>query len=117
MKSFTSLDLQQRSGEIHRDAIIEPVIVTNHGRPRLVVSSVEEFSRLKRASGEPVPEELQARQRPKARKGIPDDPLGYDTSDFLACARAMAKAALSGKNRARVDAEIAAFERRLTGDK
>lgn len=117
MKSFTSLDLQQRSGEIHREAILEPVVVTNHGRPRLVVSSVEEFARLKQASGEPVPEELMARQRPKSRSGLPDDPLGYDTSDFLACAKAMAKAALSGKNRARVEAGIAAVERRLTGAK
>jgi hypothetical protein len=52
MKSYTSLDLQQRTGDIQRAAIAEPVIITNHGRPRLIISTVEEFARLKVASGE-----------------------------------------------------------------
>jgi PHD/YefM family antitoxin component YafN of YafNO toxin-antitoxin module len=115
MKSYTSLDLQQRTGDIQRAAISEPVIITNHGRARLVISTVEEFARLKAASGEVVPNELRQERKAVVRRGLPEDPLGYDTSDLVACARKMAEAALSGKNRPYVDAEIAAVERRLMG--
>lgn len=109
---FTSLDLQQRSGEIQRAAISQPVIVTNHGRPRMVMMTVEEFVRLKRESGEPIPPELH-RRRTAVRRKPAIDPLGYDTTDLRACAQAMAEAALSGRNRTFVDAEIARFEDRL----
>ena len=47
MRSFSSLDLQQQSGEIQRAAVSAPVIVLSHGKPRSVVMSVEEFRRLK----------------------------------------------------------------------
>ena len=43
MKSFTSLDLQQRTGDIQRAVISEPVVITNHGQPRLIISTVEEL--------------------------------------------------------------------------
>jgi len=46
------------------------------------------------------------------QRGSAPDALGYDTSDFLVCARVMAAAALSGRNRASVKAEIAAVEKR-----
>jgi hypothetical protein len=39
--------------------------------------------------------------------------LGYDTRDIKACALAMAEAALSGRNRAFVSAEIAAVKKRF----
>ena len=117
MKVFTSLDLQQRTGDIQRDAASEPVVITSHGRPRLVISSVEEFARLKRAGGEQVPREIVRERRAVVRRGIPIDPLGYDTSDIRKCALAMAEAALSGRNREFVDAEIAAVEKRLAGGK
>ena len=113
MKSFTSLDLQQRTGDIQRAVISEPVVITNHGQPRLVISTVEEFTRLKQGNGEPVPAELRRERRAVVRRGLPEDPLAYDTSDFLSCARAMADAALSGKNKPYVAAEIAALERRF----
>lgn len=115
MKTYTSLDLQQRTGDIQRATAVEPVVITSHGRPRMVISSVEEFARLKRASGEPVPEEAVPRSRAVVQRGLPEDPLGYDTSDLKSCALAMAKAALAGRNRALVEAEIAAFEKRITG--
>ena len=65
--------------------------------------------RLKVASGESVPAELRRERKTIVRRGLPEDPLGYETSDIMSCARA----ALSGKNRAVVDAEIAAVEKRL----
>lgn len=113
MKSYTSLDLQQRTGDIQRAAVAEPVIITNHGHPRLVIATVQEFARLKAASGESLPAELRRERKAAVRRGLPEDPLGYDTSDLMACARAMAEDAMSGKNRIYVDAEIAAVEKRL----
>ncbi len=113
MKSFTSLDLQQRTGDIQRAAISEPVVITNHGRPRLIISTVEEFARLKKASGEPVPREMLRERKAVVRRGLPEDPLGYDTTNLKACALAMAEAALSGRNRSFVDAEIAAVKKRF----
>jgi prevent-host-death family protein len=113
MKSYTSLDLQQRTGDIQRAAAVEPVVITSHGRPRMVISSVEEFVRLKEASGEPVPEEAVRKRKAVTRRGLPDDPLGYETSDLRTCALTMAEAALSGRNRVFVEAEIAAFEKRI----
>jgi len=117
MKSYTALDLQQRTGDIQRAAISEPVLITNHGRARFVISTVEEFARLKAASGEAAPVELRPERRAVVRRGLPADPLGYDTSDMIACAKKMAEAALSGKNRPYVDAEIAAVEKRLMGER
>lgn len=115
MKTYTSLDLQQRTGDIQRAAASEPVVITSHGRPRMVISSVEEFARLKKASGEQIPREIVRERKAVVRHGLPNDPLGYDTSDIRACALAMAEAALSGRNREFVEAEIAAVEKRLTG--
>jgi PHD/YefM family antitoxin component YafN of YafNO toxin-antitoxin module len=117
MKTYTSLDLQQRTGDIQRAAVVEPVLITSHGRPRMIISSVEEFVRLKEASGEPVPEDVLRERKAIERRGLPADPLGYDTSDMRACALAMAEAALSGRNRPFVEAEIAAVEKRLLGAK
>jgi hypothetical protein len=74
----------------------------------MVISSVEEFIRLKQASGEPVPKDVIRARKAVVRRGLPEDPLGYDTTDIKACTLSMADAALSGRNRAFVEAEIAA---------
>jgi Antitoxin Phd_YefM, type II toxin-antitoxin system len=112
MRQFSSLDLQQQSGEIQRSAATSPVVVLNHGKPRSVMMSVEEFRRLKIAAGETLPSEVE-RPRPIVRRGIPKDPLGYATGDLRHFAMTMADAAESGRNRDAVRAEIAAVERRL----
>jgi hypothetical protein len=74
--------------------------------------SVEELRRLKTAAGETVPSEVQL-PRPVTQEGLPTDRLGHDTSDFWACAREMAAAALSGRNREAVREEIVRAEQRL----
>jgi hypothetical protein len=107
----------QRTGEIQRAAISEPVIITNHGRPRMIMLTVEEFGRFKRESGEAVPVEVRRERKAAIRAGLLIDPLGYDTRDLRSCAISMAEAAISGKNRPFVDAEISAVERRLRGDR
>ena len=112
MRTFSSQDLQQQTGEIQRAAVSGPVLVMSHGKPRSIVMSVDEFRRLKQKAGEVVPTEL---ERPRAviRRVPMRDPLGYQTSDLKSLALTMADAALSGRNRDAVSAEIAAVERRL----
>ena len=112
MKQFTSLDLQQRTGEIQRSALTEPVVITNHGNPRFVMVTAEEFMRLKTEANEPIPPDLR-RRRPVEKRGLLPDALGRDTSDFDAFVMEMVDHALSAKDREAIDAEIAAAERRL----
>jgi prevent-host-death family protein len=46
MQTFTSEELQRRPADVQQSALVEPTYVTFHGRPRLVVMSVDEFDRL-----------------------------------------------------------------------
>jgi PHD/YefM family antitoxin component YafN of YafNO toxin-antitoxin module len=112
MRQFSSLDLQQQSGEIQRSAAASPVVILNHGKPRSVMMSVEEFRRLKLAADEALPSEV-TKPRPVVRRRQLTDPLGYVTTDLRQVAIAMADAAESGRNRDAVRAEIRAVERRL----
>jgi prevent-host-death family protein len=112
MKQFSSLDLQQKTGEVQRSAFVEPVVITNHGKPRFVMVTVEEFARLKTSANEPVPAEVRGR-KPVEKRGLPVDPLGRDTRDFDAFVLQIADHALSGRDRQAVAAEIAGAERRL----
>ncbi|KWV58080.1 hypothetical protein AS156_35205 [Bradyrhizobium macuxiense] len=112
MRTFSSQDLQQQSGEIQRAAVSGPVIIMNHGKPRSIVMSVDEYRRIKQKAGEEVAPELE-RPRPVVRRVPMRDPLGYATSDLKSLALSMADAALSGRNKEAVRAEIAAVERRL----
>jgi hypothetical protein len=79
----------------------------------MVISSVEEFVLLAEAIEEPVPTDVIRERKPVARRGLPEDPLGYDTTNIKSCALAMAEAALSGRNRLFVDAEIKAVKKRF----
>jgi prevent-host-death family protein len=112
MDEFRSLHLQKNLGDVLASAEVAPVVLVNRGQPRVVLMSAAEFRRLKQAAGEPVPSATMPR-RPVVIRGRRDDPLGYDTTDFLRCARAMAEAALAGRNREAVEAELAKVRRRL----
>ena len=74
-------------------------------------SSVEEAVRDNAATGESAG--LAGERKAVVWRGLPNDPLGYDTGDFRACALAMAEAALSGRNRGFVEAEIEAIKKRF----
>jgi len=63
-RQFPSSDLSRKSGEILHHATLSPITLTNHGKPRHVILSVEEFERLK-SSG--------SNQRAFAMKDLPDD--------------------------------------------
>lgn len=46
MHVFTSEELQRRPAEVQEAALGEPALITYHGRPRLVMMSIEEYDRI-----------------------------------------------------------------------
>ncbi|MDR3514930.1 MAG: type II toxin-antitoxin system prevent-host-death family antitoxin [Azospirillaceae bacterium] len=63
MLRFGSYDLQRKVAEVQEAAMREPVVISYHGRDRLVMMSIDEFERLKRRDKmviamEEVPEEF-----------------------------------------------------------
>jgi prevent-host-death family protein len=48
MKSFAFSDLNRQSGEVLDAALAAPITLTKHGKPKLVVLSVEQFERMAR---------------------------------------------------------------------
>lgn len=110
MRKFSSLDLQQRTGEIQTAALREPVALTFHGRPRTVMLSVEEFCRLKEAIGEQVPRELKA-SPPEILKSEAEDVLAYSTDDPVRAIVQMANDDIAGVNRKVVKSEARRFAR------
>lgn len=108
MRSFSSLDLQQQSGEIQRAAAQAPVVITSHGKPRAVIMSVEEFRRLKTEAREQVPVEAIARQ-PTVLGPEPEDVLGYVERDPVEAVLHMAKDVVVGINQDLVRREANRF--------
>ncbi len=47
MQVFRSQDMQRNAAALQDAAMQEPVIITYHDRPRLVLMSMEEYSRLR----------------------------------------------------------------------
>ena len=47
MKQFTFSEMNRSSGEILEAALIEPVVLTKHGKEKLFVLSAREFHRLR----------------------------------------------------------------------
>lgn len=52
MKQFTFSDMNRSSGEILETALIEPIVLTKHGKEKLYVLSARDYHRLR---GEPSP--------------------------------------------------------------
>jgi Antitoxin Phd_YefM, type II toxin-antitoxin system len=50
MRVFASSDLQRNPAEIQKAALIEPVFLSYHDKPRYVMMSLEEYVRLKGAT-------------------------------------------------------------------
>ncbi len=48
LRQFSGLELQRNSGLVQEAALKEPVVITHHGRDRLVLLDIEEYARLKR---------------------------------------------------------------------
>jgi len=71
MREITASDFQRHPRRIQDLALSEPVAVTDHGRPKVVLLAFEEYARLKRRDKQAafaweLPEEL-ARQIETAR--------------------------------------------------
>lgn len=47
MQVFTSEQLQRQSAEVQQSALTEPTFITFHGKPRLVLMSMDAFDRLR----------------------------------------------------------------------
>lgn len=47
MQVFTSEELQRRPADVQQSALVEPTMITFHGKPRLVILSIDEFDRLR----------------------------------------------------------------------
>lgn len=45
MLTFGTSDLQRKTAEVQRSALDKPVMLTYHGKPRLVMMSIEEYVR------------------------------------------------------------------------
>ena len=52
MKQYTFSDMNRSSGEILEAAMIEPVVLTKHGKEKLYVLSARDYHRMR---GEPSP--------------------------------------------------------------
>ncbi len=52
MKRFTFSDMNRSSGEILEAAMLEPVVLTKHGKEKLVIVSARDYHRMR---GEPSP--------------------------------------------------------------
>lgn len=49
MKTFAFSDLNRQSGDVLDAALAGPVTLTKHGKPKVVMMSIEEFRRLRRS--------------------------------------------------------------------
>ena len=48
MMRFSAAECQRQWGKVQDTALVQPVTISNNGRDRLVLLSVEEYARLKR---------------------------------------------------------------------
>jgi len=57
MKQYSFSDMNRSSGEILEMAMIEPVVLTKHGKEKLIVLSARDYHRLavNRARPSPIP--------------------------------------------------------------
>lgn len=85
MHFFAASDLQRNSAEIQKAALMEPVFLTYHDKPRYVMMSLEEFVRIQgkemMANLASYPRTVAARIRELTERSGPAEPgLGPDAS-------------------------------------
>lgn len=70
MRTFSTVELTQPIGTVTHFASKEPVTITQHGKPRFVLMSIEDY------------EKMQARGRPRRVYGVAETPP--ELADMLA---------------------------------
>ncbi|MCA3267816.1 MAG: type II toxin-antitoxin system Phd/YefM family antitoxin [Azospirillum sp.] len=82
MQVFTSEELQRQPADVQQSALVEPAFITFHGKPRLVIMSVDEFDRMRNRqrsvlNSVDIPDEVTAGlQEIAARHPVSIDELG-----------------------------------------
>jgi prevent-host-death family protein len=56
---YSTSDLSRKSGDIIAHALRSPIVITQRGKPRLIMMSVEEFNKLRGKRAEPTAPALQ----------------------------------------------------------
>ena len=51
MQTFRSQDMQKQASTLQESAMKEPILITYHDRPRLVLMSIEEYDRIRGRKG------------------------------------------------------------------
>jgi prevent-host-death family protein len=52
---YSTSDLSRKSGDIIAHALRSPVVITQRGKPRLILLSIEEFNQLRDRGGDRKP--------------------------------------------------------------
>jgi PHD/YefM family antitoxin component YafN of YafNO toxin-antitoxin module len=82
MQVFTSEELQRQPADVQQSALVEPAFITFHGKPRLVIMSVDEFDRMRNRqravlNAVDIPDEITAGMREiAARHPVSVEKLG-----------------------------------------
>src|SRR5271169_117401 len=111
MTPFSSPDLQKRDGDNQRSATKESI--ASHGNPRKIVMSNEEVCGLE----ERAREETRGKAAPRRAANLraPDDPLGYDMTDYDSAVSRMIDDVRSGRTDDAVASELENVRRLFDG--
>ena len=75
MQTFRAQDMQRQASVLQEAAMVEPVIITYHDRPRLVLMSMQEYDRLRgRGAGGEAELPAKVAERIEALAGLSDAP-------------------------------------------
>jgi prevent-host-death family protein len=82
MQTFRAQDMQRQASILQEAAMVEPVIITYHDRPRLVLMSMQEYDRLRgrgTAGETELPASVAERIEALARAGdAPSEPDSFE---------------------------------------
>ena len=111
MMPFTSPDLRQRDGDNQPSATKESI--ASHGNPRNIAMSNEGVRGLQERAREET--QGKAAPRPAAKLRAPDDPLGYDMTDYDSAIGRMSDDVRSGRTADAVASELENVRRLFEG--
>lgn len=75
MKSMTSVEAQNKFGQVIEAAQRQPITITRHGRPAVVVMSVEDYQRQRGKAWQRLVESSQRSSEYAEQRGLTQDKL------------------------------------------